>query len=55
MAGRTVRLSLFTYNNSAVLLGLDFRGTMKDKAAKKYLKLLDSLLNSTLVAYLDGL
>ncbi|PNP37739.1 hypothetical protein TGAMA5MH_10340 [Trichoderma gamsii] len=54
LAGRTVRPSLFAHNNRAVLPGPEFRGTKKEEAVKSHLELLDSLPNSTLVAYSDG-
>lgn len=54
LAGCIVRLSLFAYNNGVVLPGLEFRGIKKEKAAESHLKLLDGLLNSTLIAYLNG-
>jgi acyl-CoA-binding protein len=54
LAGHTIRPSLFTYKNRAVLLSPEFKGIKKEDAAKSYLKLLNNLLSTMLITYLNG-
>ncbi|KAL7910914.1 hypothetical protein GGI35DRAFT_445956 [Trichoderma velutinum] len=49
--GRTIRPSLFTKNNKAVLAGLNHRGLPKKEAAEKHIELLDNLLREVLLYY----